>query len=73
MIEEVNRRLSVDEIGKCLGVSSDTIYRWIEKHAMPAHHMGAPWKFKQDEIDEWLRLAKLPNTIKGILIKNEQR
>ena len=31
-----DRWLSVDEIGKYLGVSSDTVYRWIDKQGMPA-------------------------------------
>lgn len=43
-----DRWLSVDEIGKYLGVSSDTVYRWIDKHAMPAHRMGRLWKFKNN-------------------------
>jgi len=50
-----DRWLSVDEIGQYLGISSDTVYRWIEKQAMPAHRMGRLWKFKQDEVDEWVR------------------
>jgi len=49
MAEMEDRWLSVDEIGKYLGVSSDTVYRWIDKHAMPAHRMGRLWKFKKDQ------------------------
>jgi excisionase family DNA binding protein len=55
MSEMEDRWLSVDEIGKYLGVSSDTVYRWIDKHAMPAHRMGRLWKFKKDEVDEWVK------------------
>lgn len=40
MAEIEDRWLSVDEIGKYLCVSSDTVYRWIDKHAMLAHRMG---------------------------------
>ncbi|GAB1455864.1 helix-turn-helix domain-containing protein [Spirochaetota bacterium] len=53
MIED--RWLSVEEISQYLGVSSDTVYRWIEKQAMPAHRMGRLWKFKKDEIDGWVK------------------
>jgi excisionase family DNA binding protein len=49
-----DRWLSVDEIGKHLGVSSDTVYRWIDKHAMPAHRMGRLWKFKKNQVDAWV-------------------
>ena len=55
MAEMEDRWLSVDEISKYLGVSSDTVYRWIDKHRMPAHKIGRLWKFKKDEIDEWVR------------------
>lgn len=50
-----DRWLSVDEISQYLGVSSDTVYRWIEKQSMPAHRMGRLWKFKKDEIDGWVK------------------
>jgi len=50
-----DRWLSVDEICKYLGVSNDTVYRWINRHHMPAHRMGRLWKFKKDEIDEWVK------------------
>ena len=55
MAEIEDRCLSVDEIGKYLGVSSDTVYRWIDKNAMPAHRMVRLWKFKKDEVNEWLK------------------
>jgi excisionase family DNA binding protein len=50
-----DRWLSVDEISQYLGVSTDTVYRWIEKQAMPAHRVGRLWKFKKDEIDGWVK------------------
>ena len=55
MVEMEDRWLSVEEIGKYLGVSNDTVHRWIDKHDMPAHKIGRLWKFKKDEIDEWVR------------------
>lgn len=50
-----DRWLSVDEIAAYLGVRRDTIYRWIDRHLMPAHRMGRLWKFKKDEVDEWVK------------------
>lgn len=55
MAEIENRWLSVDEISKYLGVSSDTVYRWIDKHDMPAHRMGRLWKFKKKQVDSWVK------------------
>lgn len=53
MIED--RWLSVDEISHYLGVSSDTVYRWIDKQGIPAHRMGRLWKFKKEEVDSWVK------------------
>jgi excisionase family DNA binding protein len=40
---------------KYLGVSNDTVYKWIDKHSMPAHRMGRLWKFRRDEVDAWVK------------------
>lgn len=50
-----DRWLSVDEIGDYLGIKRDTVYKWISEKDMPAHRMGRFWKFKKDEVDEWVR------------------
>jgi len=55
MAEFEDRWLSVDEICKHLGVSNDTVYKWIDKHRMPAHRMGRLWKFKRSEVDVWVK------------------
>lgn len=49
-----DRWLSVDEIAAHLGIKRDTVYRWIDKHTMPAHRMGRLWKFKKDQVDTWV-------------------
>lgn len=53
-----DRWMSVDEIANYLGVSKDTIYGWIAKREMPAHKVGRLWKFKSDEVDDWVRAGK---------------
>lgn len=50
-----DRWLSIKEICAYLGVSDDTVYRWIKSHDMPTHKMGRLWKFKINEIDEWVK------------------
>jgi len=53
-----NRWLSMDEIAAHLGVSEDTIHRWIRIKEMPAHKVGRLWKFDKDEVDTWVRSGK---------------
>lgn len=50
-----DRWLSVDEIAAYLGIKRDTVYKWIERKSMPAHKVGSLWKFKKEEIDDWVR------------------
>ncbi len=50
-----DRSLSVDEIAACLGIKRDTVYRWIAEKRMPAHRMGRLWKFRKEEVNEWVK------------------
>ncbi len=68
MNEMEDRWLSITEICKYLGVSNDTVYKWIEKHGMPAHRMGRLWKFKKSQVDAWVEsggAAEPANTNSG--------
>jgi len=49
-----DRWLSVDEIAEYLGIKRDTVYKWIERKNMPAHKVGSLWKFRKEEIDNWV-------------------
>lgn len=46
--------LSVEGIAKYLGVSKETIYRWLERKKIPAYRIGKLWKFKPSEVDLWI-------------------
>lgn len=50
-----DRWLSVEEVGTYLGVSRDTVYRWIRERQLPARPIGRLWKFKRTEVDGWIR------------------
>lgn len=54
-MEIENRWYSLKEICAYLGVSRDTIFKWIDIKNMPAHKIGRQWKFKLDEVDVWVK------------------
>lgn len=59
-----DRWLSVEEICEYLGVSNDTVYKWIDKHNMPALRMGRLWKFKKVDVDGWIKAGGTDQTKK---------
>ena len=54
-LSQIESWFSVEEIAKHLGVSKETIYRWLEREKIPAHRIGKLWKFKPSEVDTWVR------------------
>ncbi|MDA3831868.1 MAG: helix-turn-helix domain-containing protein [Spirochaetales bacterium] len=50
-----DRWLSVDEIAAYLGIKRDTVYRWISERNMPGHKIGRLWKFRKEEVNEWVK------------------
>ncbi len=53
MIQE-ERWLSVEEIATHLGISKETVYRWLDRGKIPAHRVGKLWKFRSSEVDQWV-------------------
>lgn len=56
---------SLENIAEHLGVSKDTIYRWIAKKQMPATKIGRQWKFKLSEVEAWIKNGKSDNSDNG--------
>jgi excisionase family DNA binding protein len=51
----MNKWLSVQEIARYIGVSKETIYRFIYADKIPKHRVGKLWKFSTEEIDAWIK------------------
>jgi len=60
-----DRWLSVDDIAAYLGIKRDTVYRWISERNMPGHKIGRLWKFRKEEVDEWMRSGSGTEKRKG--------
>ncbi|WJS05495.1 helix-turn-helix domain-containing protein [Roseibium aggregatum] len=46
--------LTVKEVAKYLKVNERTIYRMATSGELPAFKVGASWRFKSQEISEWI-------------------
>ena len=53
-----DRWWSVEEIAAYLGIKRETLYKWLAEKNMPAHKVGRLWKFRKDEVDEWVRTGE---------------
>ena len=47
--------VTLAQVAEHLQVSQDTVHRWRETKALPAHRVGRVWRFKLSEVDEWVR------------------
>jgi len=57
-LEITDRWLYVQEIAQYLGISKETIYRWLDSKKIPAHKIGRQWKFKTHEVDQWVKAGE---------------
>ncbi len=48
------RWVSADEISEHLGITTETLYRWIADRGLPGHRVGRLWKFKRTQVDAWV-------------------
>jgi excisionase family DNA binding protein len=50
--------VTLEETAQHLGVSTDTVHRWIRAKGIPVHRMGRQWRFKVSEVDAWVVAGK---------------
>jgi len=59
--------MTIEEVAKYLRVSERTVYDWAQKGELPGGKLGTSWRFKRDEIEEWVnkRLSQSQNRSAG--------
>lgn len=55
---ENDKWIGITEVAEYIGVNKDTIRNWIKTTDIPAHRIGKLWKFKQSELDEWIKSGR---------------
>lgn len=51
----MDRWMTLKEIAEYLNVSKDSIYRLAQKREIPASKLGNLWRFRKEEIDDWMK------------------
>lgn len=47
--------MRVGQAAAYLGVHVDTMYRYANDAVVPAFRIGRSWRFRRDELDEWMK------------------
>lgn len=48
-----HRMMTVKEVADYLSIATSTVYRLIERGALPALKVGSGWRFNSRMIDKW--------------------
>jgi excisionase family DNA binding protein len=61
--------MTLREASQYLGISPDTLYKYLGEKSIPAFKLGNRWRFKKDLLDRWMErkserteLAREPRT-----------
>jgi excisionase family DNA binding protein len=52
---EHEKLMTIDEVSEYLQVKKRTVYDWLKKGRIPAIKTVGQWRFRRDQIDEWLQ------------------
>ena len=46
--------MNIRQASQYLGVSPDTLYKYVNEQKLPAFKLGNRWRFKKSKLDEWM-------------------
>ena len=46
--------MTLREASQYLGISPDTLYKYLNEDQIPAFKLGNRWRFKKDLLDRWI-------------------
>ena len=46
--------MNIRQASQYLGVSADTLYKYVNEEKIPAFKLGNRWRFKKTKIDQWM-------------------
>jgi excisionase family DNA binding protein len=48
--------MNIREASQYLGISPDTLYKYVSLERIPAFKLGNRWRFKKTVLDEWMEM-----------------
>ena len=53
-MERPKEVMTLREASQYLGISPDTLYKYLGEKRIPAFKLGNRWRFKKDLLDRWM-------------------
>jgi len=53
-MERLREVMTLREASQYLGISPDTLYKYLSEGKIPAFKLGNRWRFKKDLLDRWM-------------------
>ena len=53
-MERLKEVMTLREASEYLGISPDTLYKYLSEKSIPAFKLGNRWRFKKDLLDRWM-------------------
>ncbi len=51
--------MNIRQASQYLGISPDTLYKYVSEETIPAFKLGNRWKFKKSILDSWMENQSL--------------
>jgi len=55
--------MNIRQASQYLGVSPDTLYKYVSEERIPAFKLGNRWKFKKSILDTWMEAQSLNSEV----------
>ncbi|HEY4959662.1 MAG TPA: helix-turn-helix domain-containing protein [Candidatus Acidoferrum sp.] len=55
--------MNIRQASQYLGVSPDTLYKYVSEEKIPAFKLGNRWKFKKSILDTWMENKSLSSEV----------
>jgi excisionase family DNA binding protein len=60
---EAREVMNIRQASHYLGVSPDTLYKYVSEERIPAFKLGNRWKFKKSLLDSWMENQSLSTQV----------
>jgi len=61
-MQESREVMNIVEASNYLGVSRETLYKYVAEERIPAFKLGNRWKFKKTILDHWMERQSSPDS-----------